>query len=141
MGQSERLVGQKQKDGQAVKFGSRLEAPFQEQKTRRQESLVTPFTFSVSLSGTTTVYTGNDRDYLLIRKVLVTNNTGGAVTFRLLVNGNVWVPDVSLADDTVTELAVSGMLIEPEHDITAVGNGLRVSGWGVRAEGGDGWVL
>ena len=71
-----------------MKFGSRLEAPFQEQKTRRQESLVTPFTFSVSLSGTTTVYTGNDRDYLLIRKVLVTNNTGGAVTFRLLVTGS-----------------------------------------------------
>ena len=124
-----------------MRFG-KVDAPFTEQKTRRQESLSTPFTLSSVLSATTTIYSGNDRDYLLIRKLIVTNNTGGAVTFRLLVNGNVWVPDVSLASATVTEIdALAGMLIEPEHDISAVGNGLRVSAWGVRVEGGDSWVL
>ena len=125
-----------------MKFGGRVEAPFTEQRTRRQASLSTPFTLSSVLSATTTIYTANDRDYLLIRKMIVTNNTGGAVTFRLLVDGNVWVPDVSLANATITELTtLEGMLIEPEYDITAVGNGLRVSGWGVRVEGGDSWVL
>lgn len=134
-------MGAQQADGPQMRLG-KVDAPFHEQRTRRQESLVTPFTLSAVLSATTTIYSGNDRDYLLIRKMIVTNNTGGAVLFRLNVNGAVWVPDVSLANATVTEIgAVAGMLIEPEFDITATGNGLRVSAWGVRVEGGDSWVL
>lgn len=124
-----------------MKFAG-LDVPVVEQEQRRKTSFVTPLTFSESLVATTTLYAGDSRNYFLIRKVIVSNNTAVPVNFRVTVNGEVWVPDTSIPAFTVQESdALAGLLIEPEYDIQATGNGLRVAGWGVRVEGGDQWVL
>lgn len=126
-----------------MKFGGKLSAPYVEQETRRGRSLVTPITFDVALGGSpTTIYTGLEDFSLLLRKALVVNNTAGALSFTMRVGGNVIIPSTNIATLTTTVLTeVEGFLVNAETDVTATGSGLRLVGWGVKVQGGDGWVL
>lgn len=126
-----------------MRFGGKLNAPFVEQETRRGESLVTPFTFDVTLGASpTTIYAGTAEFSFLLRKVIVVNSTAGAINLVMRINGSIVVPTVSIAANTaVEEEALDGLLLNAEVDFTGTGGGLRVLGWGVRVAGGDGWAL
>ena len=121
----------------------RQSAPFVEQQVRRQSSLVTPETFEVDIgASSTTIYTVRSNEYFLLRKIIVVNDTGGAINFALTVGGTTWVPATSIAATTaVAETAMEGVLFDSDAAIAATGQNLRVVGWGVRVFGGDGWAL
>lgn len=121
----------------------RQSAPFVEQQVRRQSSLVTPETFEVDIgASSTTIYTVRSNEHFLLRKIIVVNDTGGAINFALTVGGTTWVPTTSIGATTVVENnELSGMLFDPDAALAATGQNLRVVGWGVRVFGGDGWTL
>lgn len=120
----------------------KLGAPYTEQQSRRQSSLVTPEAFDVVIGASaTTIYTGRDAQSFLIRKIAIVNPTGGGITGVILVGGNQWY-SASVgagAIDLVSE--IEGFLIDPSTNITATGQNLRVVGWGLRIQGGDAWAL
>lgn len=113
-----------------------------DQTTRRQSSLVSPVVFDVLIGATSTaIYTGIADASFLIRKLAVIDDTVGAVTLTITVDGNQWYT-ASIASDAFTQLtAFEGMLIDPSIDIAATGENLRIVGWGIRVGGGDTWVL
>ena len=121
----------------------RQSAPFVEQQVRRQSSLVTPETFEVDIgASSTTIYTVRSNEHFLLRKIIVVNDTGGAINFALTVGGTTWVPTTSIAATTaVAETAMEGVLFDSDAAIAVTGQNLRVVGWGVRVFGGDGWAL
>lgn len=121
----------------------RLSASYVEQQTRREQSLVTPITFDVALGATdTTIYTGSADFSLLLRKLIVVNDTAGAINFTFKVDGNVVVPATSISASTAfEEEGLAGFLVDPSKDLAATGNGMRAVGWGVRVQGGSEWVL
>lgn len=125
-----------------MRFGGKLQAPFVEQEQRRGRSLLTPVVFDVSLTASpTAIVTGNDEQSFLIRALAVVNDTAGAITGVLRVDGNQWYTQ-SFGAGSMTRISqIEGMLIDPETDLTGTGNTLRVVGWGVRIAGGDTWVL
>lgn len=119
-----------------------LNAPFFEQESRRETSLVTPVTFDVDIgAGTATVYTGIADQAFLIRAMAVINDTLGSITITVNVGGNPWFQE-SRGTLTVSRISeLEGMLIAPSTNITATGENLRLVGWGLRVQGGSDWVL
>lgn len=119
-----------------------LNAPFTEQQQRRQGNLVSPVAVSADIGATAaTLYTGIADQSFLIRGLLVHNDTGGAITLAVSVNGAVWYSASVAAGATDRIEELEGMLIAPSVDVTATGQNLRVYGWGLRVQGGDAWAL
>lgn len=117
---------------------------FPDRVQRRNNTLIAPDFFDVAIGATsTTIYTGRSDRFFLIRKIVVINNTGGAINLAMTVNSNPFVPTISIPANTGSSISeLEGYLLDVSEDIAATGQNLRIRGWGVMVfGGGDLWTL
>lgn len=88
-------------------------------------------TFSTTIGATsTTIYTGTDHHFL-IKKLIVSNDTGGNINFELSLGSNVLIPAVAVGTKTESYYSdLDNLVIPPSLNLTGTGENLYVYGWG-----------
>lgn len=125
--------------------GSIPSLPSYQQQEIQPASLVSGDTFSVDIASDvapgTTIYTARADAFFRIRKAAAVNATGGQTTLNIYVNGELWYTEGVGPNSTSALEGFSGQAIPPSATLSATGDGLRIVGWGIQAQGGPTWFL